>query len=585
MSVAAGGVIPVRPAESCRPTFGVLGALRIRRADEEVVLPSSKPTVLLGALLLHPNEIVSQEYLRSALWGDDAPAAASSAVHVAVLRLRKLLGRHGLGSGPDGGIETCPGGYRITVEEPGLDLLAFRSLVRDAEHASSPRSELATLSRALEYWEGDPVANLDSPVLRSGVVASLVEERIRILARCHDIELALGNCARIIPGLRHLFVEFPDNERLAAQLMEALYRTGRQGEALSVHQQISHRLRETFGVDPGHELQRLHLAIVRGEELAAVRSVPAAAVRPARAGLPARDPGGPAWTALPVRPADFTGRTRETEEIESILDQGPGRIIVLCGLPGVGKTALAAHLARRLRDRFPDGPVRFLRADGDTPFPAPPPGTDDRSFTVLDGVRHADQVRDFLDTGCFGAAVITSRHSLAGLALSHGAALYRIGPWQRADSLHFLTSVLGTERAAAEEGRLNRLAEACDDHPMALRLASMRISLRPLQNLLEAVRGGAVAGHFGDPLSAAFDDYVARLPGRIPAAVRVLAASPAEGFSVPESAALLGEAEAAAAALLDELVGFCTVEHLTGGRYRIPRILRAHLNRSENQEN
>jgi DNA-binding SARP family transcriptional activator len=560
-SVLTEGPLPTATRQGFVPTFGVLGPLRIRQDGEEVMLPSSKPTVLLGALLLNANEVVSQEFLRSALWGEEPPANASSAIHVAVLRLRKLLGKHGLGSGPDGGIETSPGGYRITVDAQSLDLLAFRDLVTRAGRTPSPAAELTLMRSALELWEGDPVLNLTSPALRAGVAASLVEERIRILARCHDIELSRGNCAVIVPELRQLSSEFPSNERLAAQLMEALYRTGRQGEALSAYQQTRRHLREHFGVDPVPELQQLHMAIVRGERLAGAGPTVA----------PARSTAGPG-NELPVGVADFTGRAGEIEEIESILGRGERRILVICGLPGTGKTALAVHLAHRLAHRFPDRP-QFLRSARHDHFAGGTPGPG--SLVILDDVRQLDQAQPVVDAGTSGTVIITSRHSLAGLALSHGAALYRIGSWQRADSVAFLESALGTERASLP---LDRLAEACDDHPMALRLAATRIALRPHQDITEALAHRAVVRPPGDYLANALNDYVSSMLPAALTALRALAATETGSLSAADSAALLGQPELDVRDVFDCLVESCAVEHLADDRYRVPRILRDHLN-------
>ena len=487
-----------------------------------------------------------------------------------MLRLRKLLSRHALGSGPGGGIETSPGGYRIIVDERSLDLLAFRNLAAGASSLSSLTLELQALRRALSFWEGDPVLNLASPALRSGVVASLIEERIRILVRCHEIELSLGNHSAVVPELRQLSNEFPDNERLSAQLMESLYRTGRQGEALSAYQQISGHLRETFGIDPGPELQQLHLSIVRGEDLAGGRyaSAPAPLAEWVDAGEAAR-------TELPARLGDFLGRTCETDEIESIIGRKGGRVLVLCGLPGVGKTALAVHVAHRLRSRFPGG-VHFVQAGGSAALSGI--STQRESLVVLDDVRHIDQVRPVVDSGGSGAVIITSRRSLADIVLRHGAALYRIGSWRRTDSVSFLTSTLGSERASSGGAHLEQLAETCDDHPMALRLAAMRISLRPQQNVSEAMRGRPAAGYPGDPLASAFEDYLSSLTPVARTALRSISAAGSETLSGRESADVLQESDDRVSALLDELVESCAVEHIAGGRYRIPRILRDHVN-------
>ncbi len=540
-----------------------------------MVIPSSKPTVLLGALLLHANETVSQEYLRHVLWGDEPPTAAGAAIHTTMLRLRKLLDKYALGGASDGNIETVPGGYRISADAGTLDLLAFREAVQRAGEAGSQKEELGLLRGALSNWRGAPVANLVSLALHDGVAAALAEERINCLARCHEIELALGNCSAIIPHLRALTTEYRGNEQLTAQLMEALYRAGRQSEALGAYDAISRFLRETFGVDPGPALQQLHLAILRGEMLGA-----------------AMPPSHQGTVTATVRPPadlkDFSGRRLELSDIQALLvHKTTPAIVVVSGLPGVGKTALAVRLARQLCEGHPDsswfpGGWHFLdarrKALPDRPAPQ------EHALIVLDGVRSSEEALPVLDWAEAHTVVITSRHSLADLVISRGATVFRLRSWRRGESLAFLTSVLGPRVTEAEPEAAGELAALCGDHPLALRVLTTRLLLRPGHDLPSAVgtvratspASLTVGGRQGTSVGQRFDDYLGTLPAPCTELLRELAAAP-ERFTLSEAAALLGRAENELQYRLDELLEAGAVEYRPGGLYGIHTLMRSYL--------
>ncbi|MEU2712504.1 AfsR/SARP family transcriptional regulator [Streptomyces sp. NPDC007205] len=562
-----------------RHLFEVLGPLRINHLDEAVVLPSSKPTMLLGALLLHANSTVSQEYLRRVLWGDEPPATGASAIHATMLRLRRLLEKYRLNGAGGSGIETVPGGYRILADATTLDMLAFRDTVRRAGECDSAETELGLLRRALAHWRGAPVAGVGSAVLRTSAVAALIEERINALARCHEIELARGNCAAIVPELRALTAEYAGDERLTAQLMEALYRSGRQSEALSEYQSVRRYLRENFGIDPGPELQRIHLAIVKGEEWSPRT----------RAGATPRETVAPVERAVvrppvppPAEPADFCGRTTELAELTGLLTGEQTRTVIVSGLPGVGKTALALRLARRLGADLPGGWHFLDAADAArTGVPALP----ERSLVVLDRVTSSDQALPALDALTGHRVLVTSRHSLADLAVSRGAGVFRLRPFRRAESLRFLAGTLGERMTTADPEAADELAALCGDHPIALRLIATRLLLRPGQDLgaaLDRARSSSLAeltvgGPHGTSAARAFDDYLATLPADAVPALRRLAEARADSLTFAECADLLGAPADELQALLDQLIEASALDYWPGGRYRMHGLLRGHL--------
>jgi SARP family transcriptional regulator, regulator of embCAB operon len=234
--------------------FLVLGPLSLADDSGSVVLQPSKPATLLATLLLHPGEMVSVEFLQRRIWGEEQPGTAKAALQTCVLRLRRLFGRYGLSADL---IEAIPGGYRITADPELLDLTCFRDLVARAGEAADPAEELRLLRTALALWRGPALPNVQSELLHREEVPRLHEERLRIVERVFDLELAAGRCRQVLAELRAVAEANPFHERFWEQLIEALHRTGRRADALAEHQRISRQLRDQLGVDPGSGLRRL----------------------------------------------------------------------------------------------------------------------------------------------------------------------------------------------------------------------------------------------------------------------------------------------------------------------------------------
>ncbi len=205
-------------------------------------------------LLLHPNEAVSTARLVDELWGERPPATAEKLVQGYVHALRKQLG--------DGVLETRPPGYRIAVDAGSFDLAAFEGLTNAARSASPPESaELR--ERALALWRGTPLANVVLEGPERHTVARLGELRLTTQIEQIDAQLALGRHAQLVGELEALTVAHPYQEKLAGQLMLALYRSGRQADALEVYRQIRSRLDDELGLEPSQELRNLESAILR----------------------------------------------------------------------------------------------------------------------------------------------------------------------------------------------------------------------------------------------------------------------------------------------------------------------------------
>ncbi|GHF99264.1 BTAD domain-containing putative transcriptional regulator [Streptomyces zaomyceticus] len=623
--------------------FQLLGPLSVTDGRDVVVLPPSKPTALLAALLLRPGAVVSADRLRDVVWGEEHPTTAKTALQSCVLRLRRLFAKYGI---ENQAVVAVAGGYRIDADAETLDLLHFRRLV-ERSAAADEESELYALRSALALWQGSLLSNVPSDLLHRDEVPRLAEERLRVLERLCDIELEHDRCREALVDLWEVTRVYPAHERFAEQLIVALYRTGRQTEALAEYRRIKGHLRERLGVDPRAELQRLELAILRGEDLGPaggarggrgapgrVVSVPAAspvapapaAVPPSPAPLPTPPnrtvpapapsavalapvtPPAPApgsWT-LPTVPG-FTGREQEVSSLVELLttcDTGVSSerapFAVLSGAPGIGKTALALHVAHLVSAHFPDGCalVPLTHPDG-TPrgaeeaadelrraLPAGP-GTG-RVLLVLDDVVHPDQVRPLLTAYACGAAIVTSRMGLAALVATHGGTVHRLGALDPEQSQALLTTVLGRERVAAEPGAALPLATACGHHPLALRIAAARLLTRPRLRLADYagwLRHDPVGrlSLADDPLMSVpqrLDEALKRLPPALAEAHLRLSASPHEPLTAARGAAVLGLPEESAEQVIERLLDAGFLEEDQPGAFWTHDLLRAHARRT-----
>lgn len=267
---------PSSEPDGVRTRFTVLGMLTVTDGRESVVLQPSRPAALLAALLLHANSVVTADLLQQVIWGADTPAQAKAALHSCVLRLRRIFSKYGVA---DNAIEAVPGGYRLTADAAALDLVEFRELLGRAYSAAEPERELGLLRTALALWQPPLLPNVHSDLLHRDEVPRLEEEWLRAIERVFDLELARGRHREAVAEIWPTARAHPLHERFTGQLMEALYRTGRRAEALAEYRKAKEHLAQQLGVDPGPDLQRLELAILRGAH--AGRPGPLAAPPPA----------------------------------------------------------------------------------------------------------------------------------------------------------------------------------------------------------------------------------------------------------------------------------------------------------------
>ena len=317
--------------------YRILGPLEVRAHGRAIELGGARPRAVLAVLALHANRLVSAERVAVALWGEEVPPSAVKTVQVYVARLRKALGD------PDA-LVTTPGGYCLRVEPGALDAERFERQVadgRDALAAGRPEEAVAELRAALQLWRGPPMAGLASMPFAPEAVARLEEQQLAAVELRVDAELATGRHAELVAELQQLTGAHPWRERLHAQLMLALYRGGRQAEALEAYRRAREVLVEQLGIEPGRELSDVHQAIL-GQDPAL--DAPAVAT----AG-PMRRP------SLPDPPNALIGREAELESLAEQLCDRDTRLLTLVGPGGVGKTRLALASAARVGDRFADG--------------------------------------------------------------------------------------------------------------------------------------------------------------------------------------------------------------------------------------
>jgi DNA-binding SARP family transcriptional activator len=369
---------------------GILGPLAVRHDDTEITIPGARQRVLLGTLAVQANHPVSLDELTGAVWGAMPTSGAHATLRTYLMRLRQTLGPR-LGTR----VVTREPGYMIQLAEGELDLSEFESLLKEGGRAIHERAwQRAShlLAKTTALWRGTPLADMPSEALQHSIVPRLEQMHLQAVEWLNEADLNLGRHGRLVPELQAMAMAHPLCERFHAQLMIALYRCGRQAEALDAYQRARGRLVDELGVEPGGELRQLHQRILRadpaldwrGHDNAVRVARPPAIPGDLAAGLPSDDgtesspgryaalaaapvPRGPTPAApmapvapvpqqLPATTRHFTGRARELALLTELLEQPyEARATVISGTGGVGKTALAVHWAEEIAHRFPDG--------------------------------------------------------------------------------------------------------------------------------------------------------------------------------------------------------------------------------------
>jgi DNA-binding SARP family transcriptional activator len=601
--------------------FGLLGPLLVDRGGRAVAIPAGKQRVLLAALLLNANRVVSLPELAEALWASSPPASARVTIHNYVKRLRQALDGDG-----DARIATLPGGYLIRVDASELDVSRFEAAqeaARDAARQGDWATTAEQLHAALSLWRGEPLVDVVSEMLALQAVPRLEEMRLHAAEACIDAELRLGRHAEVIAELRQLAGTHPLRERLYALLMLALYRDGQQGEALATYQRARRVLIDELGTEPGPELRHLEQQVLEADP---ALELPAAETDTTgdRAGLrPSRPAPAVVPRQLPAPVRHFVGRADELKLLTSLLDparaEEPETMVIsaIGGTAGVGKTALALRWAHQVADRFPDGQL-YVNLRGFDPSAAPvtpadairrfltalrepgdPVPADDeasaalyrsllagrRMLIVLDNARDAGQVRPLLpgSPGCL--VLVTSRSQLASLIAVEGAHPVALDVLTESDANELLARRIGAERTAAEPVAAAELIGACARLPLALAIATARAELQPglslaaLAGELRDARGPLDALNAGDAASSvqtAFSWSYQQLSQPAARMFRLLGLHPGPDITAAAAASLAGLDIGRAGGALRELIRASLLAEDTPGRFGFHDLLRAY---------
>jgi predicted ATPase/DNA-binding SARP family transcriptional activator len=442
------------------------------RDGEPLPLGGAKQRALLARLLLSANEPVQTDPLVEDLWGAAAPASAAHSIQVYVSSLRKVLGKDVL-------VRTG-GGYVAAVAAEAVDTERFERSVADARKAPSGRVG-PLLRQALGLWRGPALADFRYESWAQAAIAQLEEARLTALEDALEGELAVGGGAEQVAELQALVAEHPLRERLRRQLILALYRAGRQAEALEVYQETRRTLSEELGIDPSAELQELYRRILNQDEALAAEA-------------PQETP-----VHLPVALTRLIGRTRELEELQLLLTDGGVRLVTLTGPGGTGKTRLGVALAERLSASFDGGvwfvglaPVRdpsHLRAAIEKTIAADEPLEEflrrRRALVLLDNfeqlVDAASDVGALLSASPQLTVLVTSRTPLR-LTGEHE---YPVSPLPEPDAVElFLERAQATKPGFVPNGEVVEICRKLDGLPLALELAAARVKVLPAATLL-----------------------------------------------------------------------------------------------------
>ncbi|MEV6626996.1 BTAD domain-containing putative transcriptional regulator [Amycolatopsis sp. NPDC051106] len=584
--------------------FRVLGPAEVTADGHPVPLGGSRPLIVLAGLLLRANRVVPVDELGRWLWDDDR-RRSKGALQTYVLRLRRALG-------DQVAIRTESGGYLIEVEDGLLDLSRFRALAGRGKAAldrGESRRAAAHFAEALGQWRGPALLNVESDALHRDEAGQLAEERLRVREQWADALLDVGEYGTVIPELARLTRENPLRERLHEQLMVALYRSGRQAEALDVHRRISDVLAEELGLDPGPSLQRTRQAILTGAD-----DEDSSRLARYRLGVEPQVPH-----QLPADLRAFSGRETDLKALHALLpeaiDAGTSTPIASVeGMGGIGKTTLAVHFAHEIAGRFPGGQVYLnLRGYGPgepvepsaaleamltalgVPCEAIPGDLDGRAaswrthtagrrlLVLLDNANRTEQVRPLLPgPGCL--VLITSRWQLRALVATHGARRIALEELGEEDAVELLASTIGFDRVARDPAAAERFVRHCGGLPLAIRILAVRAAQFPDLALDEFV------GSLQADLLGSFDladgeetnirsvfsySYQALEP---PAArlLRLLGLTTGVDFTAPAAAAVAGLDVTKTRPLLETLAAAHLLAQPRPGRYQFHDLIRAY---------
>jgi DNA-binding SARP family transcriptional activator len=490
--------------------FRILGPLEVSRENAVIKVGGPRQQTVLAMLLLEANHVIPVDRLIRAIWDEEPPATSRGQVQICISALRRQIVA---AQGPQP-ICSRPPGYLLNLDDGALDAHVFESGVtaaRSARAAGELHRAAAEFRGALGLWRGEALSGVTSRLVQQSV-AQLSERRLAVLEERLECELLLGLHHDLVGELVGLVEQHPLRERLRALLMAALYRAGRQAEALEAYRHTRDTLMEELGIEPGRELRVLHRAILNGDPAPGMAQAPAGPAGPIAAPALRRDQVQ-VPRLLPAAIPDFTGQeTLVGRLVAKAMESGAGGdaqravpVSVIAGPGGAGKTTLAVHVAHQLAAHFPDGQLfarlrlgdcqaspadvleRFLRALGVASHDLPE-GADERAemyrsllgkrklLIVLDDAMSEQQVSALLPGSSQCSVIVTSRKRLTGLS---AADRVEVRGFDHRGAVELLTRIVGAARVEAEPDTVTAVCELCGYLPLALRIAAARLAARP----------------------------------------------------------------------------------------------------------
>jgi DNA-binding SARP family transcriptional activator len=590
----------------------LLGPVDVVADDGPRPVPGLRRKALLAALALHAGRVVSTDWLLDVAWGGATPPPTVNTLQSHISHLRSVLGSKGA-------VMAQPPGYRLDLGGEATDVQGAERLLRAGLESADPAEGARHLREALGLWRGRPLADVTG-------LAWLEEQALRLDALLAQVRralvearLALGEHAQLVPELESMVAGDPLDERIHAALMLALYRSGRQADALLAFQRLRRTLGEELGIDPSQELRDMETAILR-QEPALAGPVPGVSVTP-----PAPQPV-PVPAQLPPALRVFAGRDAELAGLDGTLPGSAGAveagtpavvISAVSGTAGVGKTALAVQWAHRVAGAFPDGQLYVNLRGFDPGGQAVDPAEAVRGFlealgvaearipgdlharsglyrsllaskkvlVLLDNARDAEQVEPLLpgSPGCL--AIVTSRTRLDELVAATGAPSLSLGLLTSAGARDLLARRLGAARVASEQAAVDEIIERCARLPLALAIAAARAAANPgfpLAVLASELREAAsTLDPFdgGDPAidaRAVFSWSYRALSAGAARMFRLLGLHPGPDTGLAAAASLAAVTPQRARELLAELTRAHLLSEHAPGRYVFHDLLRAY---------
>jgi DNA-binding SARP family transcriptional activator len=565
---------------------------------------------VLATLALHHGQAVSTGRLVAVIWGESAPPTIANTLQSHMSYLRGVLGSR------EAILARRPG-YLLNLDGDGTDVRLAERLLREGRQAEDPAQGVRDLRRALALWRGRPLADvtgsawLEEQAQRLDLLADEVRRAL------FEARLTAGEHSELVPGLERMVAENPLDEQVHGQLMLALYRCGRQADALAVFHRLRAALDEQLGIDPSPMLRDLETAILRQDDALAVPARPLTSLAARPLAVPAQ---------LPLAVPGFAGRAAELACLDAAVARGvaehpdePAAVVIsaVSGTAGVGKTALAVQWAHRVAAQFPDGQLYVnLRGFGPGGQPVEPGAAvrgllaglgvaaaqipegltvqaalyrsmlaGKRVLVVLDNARDAGQVRPLLPGSPGSLVIVTSRSQLSGLVAAEGAYPVRLDLLSSEEASELLARRLGHERVAGEPAAVSEIIERCARLPLALAIAAARAAARPDFPLAaiaaELLGATATLDPFGgDDLATdvrAVFSWSCRLLSEDAAKLfALLGLHPGPDVSVPAAASLAATPPQRVKVLLAELASAHLLSEHSPGRYSAHDLLRAY---------